>query len=741
MSREDIRLRGRWRLFRHEAGRVAGPPPWAYVLLFAASQLVGHWSVATYGAVVVWLSNGIMAAALLQLHRRPALLVVAACFAINLFSNVVRGDPGAFVWINPLLNLGEAVYAALLARRYCGAALDMRRPRRLIRFAGCAANAVAVTSVVGMGVLWLLREPPVAVWLLQWRNFFTMELMGLLLVTPVLLLLARRHRFVGVARARWPEAAALMALMVAVTVGVFWQAEAPLLFLPMLPMLLIGLRLSPTWTASALIVMAAISGAATLTGHGPVHLVQLPDAPELAAAPQILRHLGVYHLYMLTMVATVLPLSTVMTERRRLEARLRARTEAAHEARRRAEDAAAARSRFLAMMSHEMRTPLNGVAGFADLLAGRPGLDPEAVRHARQIRQSSDALLKLVEDILDFARGDDAVSPEPTDLAAIAREAVAQNRPSADIRGLSLAVEDRLPSRARYLADPRALRQALQPLVANAVKFTGEGEVRVRLDRAADGVAIQVSDTGCGIPPELQPRLFEAFAQGDASISRVHSGVGLGLALASRHVGRLGGRIEVESRPGEGSTFTLHLPLPRAADAPEAEVAPPSAEPAPVRQAAPPSPAEAGPATAPADPDPVEERAPRVLVVDDHPVNREVARIMLEALGCEVAEVADGVEAVDAVQAVPFDLVLMDVRMPRMDGLEATRRIRRLADGSGGLAIVAMTADAMPEDVERCLASGMNAHLAKPINQAGLFAVVTRALAGDLPPARLPAAA
>ena len=743
MSREDIRLRGRWRLFRHEAGRVAGPPPWAYVLLFAVSQLLGHWSVATYGAVVVWLSNGVMAAALLQLHRRPALLVIAACFAINLFSNVVRGDPGVFLWINPLLNLGEAFLAALLARRYGGAALDMRRPRRLVRFAGCAANAVAVVSTIGMGVLWLLREPPPAVWLLQWRNFFTMELMGLLLVTPVLLLLARRHRFVGVARARWPEGAALMALMVAVTVGVFWQAEAPLLFLPMLPMLLIGLRLSPTWTASALIVMAAISGAATLTGHGPVHLVQLHDAPELAATPQILRHLGVYHLYMLTMVATVLPLSTVMTERRRLEARLRARTEAAHEARRRAEDAAAARSRFLAMMSHEMRTPLNGVAGFADLLAGRPGLDPEAVRHARYIRQSSDALLKLVEDILDFARGDDDVAPEPVDLAAVARDAAAQGQDAADARGVSLVVDNRLPPRARYMADPRALRQALHPLVANAIKFTAEGEVRVRLDRSADGVTVQVSDTGCGIPPDLQPRLFEAFAQGDASISRVHSGVGLGLALAARHVRRLGGRIEVDSRLGEGSTFTLHLPLPRAADGPEIEAVP-SLAPAlvvEVESAAPAAEAATAPATAPADPVPDEERAPRVLVVDDHPVNREVARIMLEALGCEVAEVADGVEAVDAVRAASFDLVLMDVRMPRMDGLEATRRIRGLPDGPDAMAIVAMTADAMPEDVERCLASGMNAHLAKPINQAGLFAVVTRALAGDLPPARLPAAA
>jgi two-component system, sensor histidine kinase len=424
----------------------------------------------------------------------------------------------------------------------------------------------------------------------------------------------------------------------------------------------------------------------------------------------------------------------VMTERRRLEARLRARTLAAQEARRRAEDAAAARSRFLAMMSHEMRTPLNGVAGFADLLAARVDLDAEAIRHLGHIRQSSDALLKLVEDILDFARGDDAVAPEPLDLAAVAGEIVEPARAAAEARGLALVVDDRLPPRARYAADPRALRQALHPLVTNAVKFTESGEVRIRLDRAADGVIVLVSDTGCGIPPDVLPDLFEAFAQGDASISRNHSGVGLGLALAARHVRRLGGRIEVDSRPGEGSIFTLHLPLPRVADAPEAA---PVAAPEPIA-ATPDPPAEAADGTPRGEEG--EGRAPRVLVVDDHPVNREVARIMLEAVGCEVVEACDGVEALDTVEAAAFDLVLMDVRMPRMDGLEATRRIRALPGDAGRLAIVAMTADAMPEDVERCLDSGMNAHLAKPINQTSLFDSVSKALSGELPPARARAA-
>ena len=718
-------MRGRWRPFRHDAGRVAGPPAWAYVLLFALSQLIGHWSVATYGQVAVWLSNGILVAALLQLHRRPAVAVIAACFAINIASNTVRGDPGLLLWLNALMNLGQSFLAAVLARRVCGAALDMRRPRRLAAFAMLAAlPAVLVTATIGYSLVLLLRQAGLSsAVLFNIYSFCSVELLGLLLVTPILLMVARAHRFEGIAAARLPEAFGLLVLMVAVTAAVFWNDNVPLMFLTVLPMLLIGLRLPPALAAASLILLAALSGVATLTGHGPIHLTRLEDVAGLEAVPPMLRRLGVYNLYLLAMVATVLPISTVMTERRRLEDRLRARTLAAQDARRKAEEASAARSRFLAMMSHEMRTPLNAVAGFADLLAGRPGLDPEAVRQARQIRESSDGLLMLVEDILDFAGGDDALNNEALDLAAAVGETVSASRAAADVRGLALRIDDRLPSQSRFVADRRALRQALNPLVANAVKFTERGEIVVRLDRVTDGVCIRVSDTGPGIDPAFLPKLFEVFAQADASISRHHAGAGLGLALAARHVRRMGGRIEADSQVGEGSTFILHLPLARAADAEPVH--------APAQDAAP-----SEKVLAPAD-GPV--LAPGVLVVDDHPVNREVARIMLEALGCAVVEACDGQEALDVVARQPFDLILMDVRMPRMDGLEATRRIRDMPGPERALAIVAMTADAMPEDVARCMAAGMNAHMPKPISQAGLLAVVQGAVSGDLPaPVRPP---
>lgn len=696
-------MKGRWRVFRHEAGRKAGPAPWVYVALFVTSLAVGFWSAREFGSVAVWLSNGIMAAALLQLQRREAIGVLLACFAANLINNVFRGDPGVFLWLNAVLNMGVAVITAVLARRVCGAALDMRRPVRLIRFTLLAAlPAVLASAAVALGVMQALNPMSPTMLLFFAQTYVSVEFLGVMLITPALLMFARAYRFRGMSRASRREAGLLIALSIGVTVLTFWQSSAPLQFLTMMPLLLIALRLSPPTTAAAVLATAVLCGALTLTGHGPVHLTQLSADPALAGAPEMMRRLVVLNVFLTCIVITALPISTVVTERRRLESRLRARTLAAQDARRRAEHAAEARGRFLALMSHEMRTPLNGVAGFADLLAARPDLDPEAVRQARQIRRSSDGLLMLVEDVLDFARDDATLSPEPVALGEVVEDALKPSLDALEAKGLSLRVETLLAPGARHMADRRVLRQALHALISNAVKFTDRGGVEITVRERGDRIALRVADTGRGLDPAERDRLFQAFEQADATLCRAHEGAGMGLALASRNVARMGGTIEVQGGEGRGAAFTLVLPLARAADAPAPE---PEAEPA----------TEGG-------------RTPRVLVVDDHPVNREVARVMLEAFGCEVAEAIDGVEAVAAAGAEAFDLVLMDVRMPRMDGLEATRALR-----AGGLTtpIVAMTADAMPEDVARCLACGMDAHMAKPISQTGLLRVLNQALTAE----------
>ena len=710
-------MHGRWRLFRHEAGRDLGPRPGVYVALFAACLLVGMWSAATFNAVVIWPANGVMLAALLQLHRRKAIAVLLTCLTINLASNVVRGDPLPFLWLNAFLNLGQVCLAGLIARRVCGAALDLRRPRRLAAFALLAvAPAVLLSALFILTVSTFYHDYSTALYLFTLQRYCAMEMLGLLMVAPSLLLIAKNHRFKGTALAAPRETAGLMILLTVVTTGVFIQTVAPVTFLIFPVLLLVVFRLSPSWAAGAVIVIAVIGGTATVTGHGPIAMTRLSDVPDLASIPPVMRQLSVFYLFLATVVVTALPISTVMSERRRLIERLEARTVAAHAARLQAEEADAAKSRFLALMSHEMRTPLNSITGYAEVLTRHSKMDARALDYVGAIRQSGDALLMLVEDVLEVSRGDDVLRAEPTLLACLLEDASAPGRLLAQDKSLALTIEVRPAALWPVMGDRRRLRQALHHLIGNAVKFTGAGSVSIVADRVGDDTLISITDTGCGL--DLQGAdLFAAFVQGDDSISRAHIGAGIGLTLVRRHARLMGGDVTVESRPGQGSTFTLRLPLPLV---PESELQ---------LEAAPPLAVETGAEGLADDRGAGEEgRAPRILVVDDHAANREVCRLMLDAAGCEVFEAADGDEAIDMAEAYQFDLILMDVRMPRVDGLAATRAIRALDGAVAHTPILAVTADAMPEDAARCIAAGMNGHLAKPISHLALYAAMDRLL-------------
>ncbi len=699
-------MRGKWRWFRPDAGQVSGPHPAVYVVLFVACIALGQWSVARYGAVYIWPANGVLLAAVLQLHRRQAIGVLGACFAINVLGNLLRSEQTDLVLLNAALNLGEAFLAGAIARRFCGAALDMRRPARLARFALLAvAPSVALSALIGVPA----AHVPADQFLTTLQTWFTIETLGLLTVTPALLLLARHHRFEDEDGAPAWEKIALTALLVAVTAAVFAQSAAPVLFLVFLPLLLIAFRLSPSWSALAVILVAVIGGGFTMNQMGPLTLSTLgPASWSNQAVLPILRMLPAFHIFMMAVVCIALPSSTVLSERRRLQARLNTRTEAAIKARVAAEMAAAVKSRFLSAMSHELRTPLNGVAGFAELLAGRACLDTEAARQVEQIRRSSGSLLTLVDDILAFSDDSAEVAAAPFSPATVIEEAVAQVRPGAEARGLEIIVTGDLEADVRQIGDARRLRQALRHLLSNAVKFTPAGGIEVRATQEAHGVRILVADSGPGIDAAVLPVLFEQFSQADLSTSRAHGGVGMGLALARRLVLAMGGEIEGGNRADGGAEFSIRLPLVRAEALRDAE-----------------------PVEAQAEPED-EGRAPRVLVVDDHPVNRDVAALMLAAAGCEVDLACDGAEAVAAAGPGGFDLILMDVRMPLMDGLEATRRIRALAGPAATVPIVAFTADAMPEDVVRCLAAGMQGHIAKPVSQARLRQVLWEQLgSGD----------
>ena len=689
---------GRWRLFRHDAGRTAGPPPLVYILLYVAAQLVGHWSIHVFSATVLWLANAVLLAALLQLHRRPAVAVAIACIGINVAANMLRGDPGPFVLINAGLNLIQVVVAAVLARRFCGAALDMRRPKRLLRFLLAATPAVAISTLLAGAFAIAAGRLPSGTLSFRLHHLFDMELLAIAIVAPSLLLLARTHRFREDAQASATEVAALLTLLVVSCLWAFGQTSAPILFMVFPPLILLAFRLSPPLTAVAVMTVGVIGGAATLTGHGPVVLTRLSDDPALADVPAVMRQLNVFHLFLLAVVGTALPITTLSSERRRLVSRLRHRTRAAVEARLRAEQADAAKSRFLALMSHEMRTPLTGVTGYADLLSRRPSLDAEGRRQVEAVRQCGEAMLRLVEDLLEVSRGGDEVVTAAADVRDLAQTAAAPAFEWAEVRGLDHSLTIAPEAEGAASIDARRLRQVIHHLTLNAAKFTSQGSISVTVDRLADRLRVTVADTGCGMCPETLAGLFRLFEQADASTSRAHEGAGVGLALAKGHVDRLGGTIAVESRQGRGSVFTVEVPAP-AVKTPEAR----------------------GEGV-------LEERRMRVLVVDDHPVNRDLLRIMLQAADCHVFEAADGREALDAVAAKPLDLVLMDVRMPGMDGLAATRAIRALDTPARDTPILAVTADAMPEDAARCLAAGMDGHLPKPVTQARLHEAVSAAL-------------
>ena len=384
-----------------------------------------------------------------------------------------------------------------------------------------------------------------------------------------------------------------------------------------------------------------------------------------------------------------------------------------------AEAANRAKSEFLANMSHEIRTPLNGVMGVAGALA-RTKLKRDQKDMVRLIETSAQTLESLLSDVLDLARieaGRLTLKVEAFNIDDAVTPVTALFAPTAVAKGLAFDVEIAPEARGAYAGDVARVRQILSNMISNAVKFTTEGAVRVHVagEPAADGVRLTfaVTDSGIGFDEATRDRLFERFEQADGSITRRFGGTGLGLAISRSLARAMGGDLSADAKPGEGATFTFSLLLPRAVATTPRVRAEPTAENLPPQ----------------GDGRPI----PRILLAEDHPINRRVVELILGGLDVDLTCVENGQEAVEAYRSQRFDLILMDMQMPVMDGLTAIREIRALERNAGvaAIPIYSLTANALPEHAEASRAAGADAHLTKPVTAEALIEAVETVCWGD----------
>lgn len=651
------------------------------------------------GGTAFWAANGVIVAALLCLPLSKSGPLVALCALVNLGLNLSDHLSPERSLLYTGMNLTLSVCVAALARSYCGAATDLSRALRMARFVGITALCVAVEATVGALIVRHGFTTGFPVTVVRW---FIGDFLGIVLLAPATIMLMKRGRAGFVGKAGLRERTALLLMLGGLTWIAFSHQGSPAFILIYPLILLASFRLGPTWVYAGVYLVAVIATALTVRGHGPLPGLHL--GLQVGESGQLIQML---QLFLFSVFLSALPTTMALAEERRTRAQLARRERVAQQAKVRAELATLAKSDFLALMSHEIRTPLNGILGFGRLLASGEGRPRDRRRYAEIVVSSGDLLRRLLDDILDFSRiaaGGLELKLLPVDLSGLVEEVAAITRVEAEAKGLAMTVQSTGDIADAYLIDDLRLQQILINLLSNAVRFTERGSIDLCVDASpldpfTDRITVRVRDTGVGVSIAQQKELFSVFSQADASITRIHGGAGLGLALSKSLVDLMDGQIDMSSGPS-GSEFRVRIDL-RKAEAQSPEDSHGQSE---------------------------AQRALRVLVVDDHPVNREIASLILQSAGCNVETRDDGAGGVKAATAGAFDIILMDIRMPGMDGFSATRAIRALPGEAGRVPILAVTADVAANGMERCIAAGMNGCIAKPISQEGLIAAMSEVL-------------
>ena len=661
--------------------KITFPPLWLVVTLPLGYFIVAWISISFFGVnTPIWVSNAFTVTALLRNKRRtwPILLFLSAIadFAvIKLF----EGGSGIALGIAGCDGSEILVVAALSS---IGGVPRTDNIWSLAKLALACLLVPTVNGAIGAGLLTLAYNTP---FLVGWKTWYFAEICGLLIVTPLLLSWTDPEMHSDRSQRTLAETILLAGLVAGIGYVDFTDPLPGLFFaFPFLLLAAFSGGLLGATTATAALTTVAIW--TTLTGHGPI---------AAYADGNTVVKVEILQLYLVAVLLSTLPVAAILEQRNKLTAQLQETTKIA-------QAAARTKAEFMAVMSHEIRTPMTAVLGMADLLMNDNLSAPKTKEYVAGIQSSGRHLLALINDILDFSR----IEAKKLDLEIIdfdLSEVLEQVRsllaPQAVERGLKLRFEHdaRLPLLLR--GDPTRLKQILVNLVGNGIKFTRRGGVTVLIHHRVakerrDRFRFEVRDTGIGIPADKQGILFNAFSQMDASTTREYGGSGLGLAISKKLVDAMGGEIGVESREDVGSLFWFEIPLERGKV---------SASQVMERRAL------------------VASAPRRVLLAEDVELNRVLIAEMLRAHGHDVAVAENGQEAVALAGQEAFDVVLMDVQMPVMDGVEATRRIRRLPPPAGAVPILALSANVIPEDQDRYLAAGMNGVLTKPIDWPQLF--------------------